>query len=113
MHRRVAIERVPERRIVVEFNYRGQPTTYIWLVFEHRDCSVCIQHPGFETDVLVDTDAVSLMRVFSGIVSLGDAVDRGTVRLHGLPALTRAFGQWFSWSPFAPEVAKVVAARRE
>jgi len=48
-------------------------------------------------------------RVFSGIESLDDARARSAVRLDGAPALTRSFGRWFLWSPFAPTVRDLLA----
>lgn len=104
MHRRVARDRLPERRVVVELDYRGDDATIIWIVLDRGDASVCMKPPGFDTDVLVITDAVSMMRVFSGIETLAEAIDEGTVVLQGAPSLTKAFGSWFLGSPFSAAV---------
>jgi len=109
MHRRVARDRLPDRRVVIEFDYRGPNATHIWLVLDRGDPSVCIKHPGFDSDLIVVTDAVSMMRVFSGIVTLGRAVDDGTVEIQGPPSLSRSFGRWFLWSPFSDAVRAQVA----
>lgn len=111
MHRRLEVDRLPDRRVTIEFDYRGPQPLRIWLVLDRGDPSVCVKHPGFDVDVLVTTDAVSFMRVFSGIVSLDEAVAAGDVRLDGPPSLTRSFGRWFAWSPFAPAVRSVLASR--
>jgi DNA-binding HxlR family transcriptional regulator len=111
MHRRVDATRLPDRRVVIEFDYRGENATVIWLVLDRGEPSVCIKHPGFDSDVVVTTDAASFMRVFSGIESLDHARHRGAVTIAGPPSLTRAFGNWFLWSPFAPAVREVIAAR--
>jgi DNA-binding HxlR family transcriptional regulator len=110
MRRRVDVDRLPDRRVVIEFRYGGRPKTTLWIVLEPREQSVCMKHPGFDSDVVVTTDPVSLMRVFSGITSLRDAVADGSVALDGPPSLTRAFNSWFLWSPFAPAVRERVAA---
>jgi hypothetical protein len=104
MHRRVATQNVPNRRVVIEFKYRDEKPTTIWLILDRGDPSVCIKHPGFESDLIVDTDGVAMMRVFAGIDTLGEAVRKGGVRLSGPTALTRSFGEWFEWSPFLPAV---------
>ena len=109
MHRRVAVDRLPDRRIVIEFRYVGAGATVIWLVLDRGEPSVCVRHPGFDNDLVVTTDAVSLMRVFSGIDELADARRQGRVVIEGLPALERAFPTWFLWSPFAPLVQEVLA----
>ncbi len=111
MHRRVAIDRLPDRRVVVEFDYAGVGATVVWLVLDRGDPSVCIRHPGFESDVVVTTEPVALMRVFSGIVSLADARRDRSVVIAGPPGLTRSFEQWFLWSPFAPAIRKALATR--
>lgn len=112
MHRRVQLDQLPHDRVTIEFDYRGDERMQIWLVLDRGEPSVCMKHPGFDTDVLVTTEPVALMRVFSGIVPLRTAVSRGDVQLSGTPALTRRFGSWFSWSPFAPAVREELRRRR-
>lgn len=111
MHRRVDTSRLPDRRVVVEFDDRGVGATVIWLVLDRGNASVCVRHPGFDSDIIVTTDAVALMRVFSGIDSLATARRAGSVVLDGPPALTRSFEQWFLWSPFAPAMRDELASR--
>lgn len=111
MHRRLDTSHLPDRRVVIEFDYRGDTMTVVWLVLDRGEPSVCVKHPGFDSDIVVRTDAVSLMRVFSGIESLADTRREGTVVLDGPPTLTRAFGRWFLWSPFAPNVRQLLAGR--
>ena len=111
MHRRVDADRLPDRRVVIEFDYQGADATQIWLVLDRGDPSVCVKHPGFDSDVVVTTDAVSMMRVFSGIDTLAEAVANGLDR-PGRPALAHAgFGRWFLWSPFVPAVREHLARR--
>jgi len=111
MHRRVDGDALPDRRVVVEFRYTGPRSQVIWLVLDRGDPSVCTKHPGFDSDVLVTTTAVALMRVFSGIESFDDARRAGSITVDGPRSLTRAFGNWFLWSPFAPVVRDVLAGR--
>ena len=59
-----------------------------------------MNHPGFEPDLVVTTDSVSMMRVFAGLDELASARARGTVRIDGPRALVAAFPTWFTWSPF-------------
>jgi DNA-binding HxlR family transcriptional regulator len=112
MHRLVDTDQLPDERVVIEFRYEGRPKTIIWMVFEHREPSVCIKYPGFESDLVVTTDPVSFMRVFSGIVRLSDAMRDGSVTIEGPRTLVRGFSKWFVWSPFAPAVREAVAQRK-
>ena len=107
LHRRVAKDRTPDERVVTEFHFSDgtrRAATTIWLVIDRGEASVCKTHPGFDPDLLVDTDTVAMTRVFAGIDTLAEARQRGTVRLEGPPRLVRAFPRWFLWSPFAPAV---------
>ena len=80
----------------------------LWLVLDRGEPSVCTNHPGFDPDVLVTAESVSMMRVFSGIDDLRAARDAGRVRIDGTPSLVDQFGSWFLWSPFAPAVRQRV-----
>jgi DNA-binding HxlR family transcriptional regulator len=107
LHRRIDFDRTPDERVVLEFRFSAGPglkATTIWLVVDRGDASVCTNHPGFDSDVTVFTDAVSMTRVFAGIDTLAEAREREAVRLEGPPRLVKAFPRWFLWSPFAPAV---------
>jgi DNA-binding HxlR family transcriptional regulator len=110
MRRRVNLERLPRRRVVVQLDFRGARTGSYWLILEPSDVSVCLHDPGFEVDVLVTADVSAFHRVWLGRISLGDALRDELVHLEGPRVLTRAFGTWFAWSPFAETVR---ATRRE
>jgi DNA-binding HxlR family transcriptional regulator len=104
MHRRVDADRLPDQRVVVEFDFRGSDPIHIWLLLDRGDPSVCYRYPGFDSDLIVVTEPVALARVFNGFTTLGDAVESGAIELLGAPAMTKGFGRWFLWSPFAPAV---------
>lgn len=108
MHRRVEAAALPDERVTIEFDYPKADPRRIWMVLDRGDPSVCFKHPGFEPDVVVTAAPVDLMRVFSGITTLNEALDAGTVDVAGVPRLTRRFGSWFAWSPFAPAVRERV-----
>lgn len=109
MSRRVDHHELPAERVTVEFDYRGDDPTRIWLVLDREEASVCTTHPGFDCDVLVTTQPVDLMRVFSGITTLDQARRDGAVVLAGSPRLLRMLPGWFLWSPFVPAVQERMA----
>lgn len=104
MSRRVNRDELPGHRVNIEFDYRGDDPTRIWIILDRQEASVCTEHPGFTSDVVVTTEPVDLMRVFSGIITLTQAIANGSVALAGPPRLLRALPTWFLWSPFAPAV---------
>jgi DNA-binding HxlR family transcriptional regulator len=109
MKRGVNLHLLPPQRIVVQFDVRGQRTGSYWLVMEPTEVSVCLQHPGFDVDVLVTADIAALYRVWLGRITLGQALRDGLVELDGPVPLVRAFPEWFALSSFAGAVRAAVA----
>ena len=101
MHRRMDDERLPEERVVVQFDYTAPERRSVWIVIDRGEASVCVQHPGFEPDLVVTTTTPALAEVFQGYATWADAVSRGAIRVEGPPRLARALPRWFAWSPFA------------
>src|SRR4051794_34918162 len=99
MRRRVAVDRIPRPRVVIQFDFRGAPQLSYWLRIERKDVSVCLKHPGIEVDVILTADIMRFYQVWLGRLSLVDAVRKGQVRLDGAPADIRALSTWFTGSP--------------
>lgn len=101
MRRRLKLDRLPDRRVVVQFDFRGAHTRTIWLVVEHREPSICLMPPGFDIDLLVTTDTLALHRVWMGRLTLDEALSRRLVQLDGPPTLVNAFPGWLALNIFA------------
>ncbi|MET0727772.1 MAG: helix-turn-helix domain-containing protein [Acidimicrobiales bacterium] len=110
MHRRVDVDRLPPGRVVVEFDHTEPQRQVLWMVLDRGEASVCMQHPGFEPDLLVTTSTPALAEVFSGTDTWAHVVATGAIRLAGPPALVKAFPRWFLWSPFA-DATRAMATR--
>ncbi len=106
MHRRVDVERMPPGRVVIQFDHTAPTRQTLWMVLDRGEASVCLQHPGFESDVLVTTTTPALAEVFQGYETWSSAVVKGTIRVDGPPGLARAVPRWFLWSPFAEVTGK-------
>ncbi len=104
MRDRIRRERLPGRRIVVEFALRGMDKGRYWLVLKPDDVSLCLKPPGFDSDVLVTADLATLYQVWLGRITLGEALRDQRIELDGMPALIRAFPHWFALSPVAGTV---------
>ncbi|HSB02740.1 MAG TPA: helix-turn-helix domain-containing protein [Anaerolineales bacterium] len=106
MRDRVHRERLPRRRVVVEFAFHGPRRYTYWLILQPTDVSICLTHPGFEVDVLITADLAALYKVWLGRMSFTEAVHDQQVELNAAPSFVRNFPRWFAWSP----VAEVVRA---
>ena len=109
MRDRVYTERLPQARVVVEFNFWGTDPSSYWLIMEPCDVSVCLTHPGFDIDVLVKAELSVFYQVWLGRISFGQAVRNQKIELEALPGLARSFSDWFAWSPAAEAVRATTA----
>jgi DNA-binding HxlR family transcriptional regulator len=106
MHRRLNVDRLPARRVVVRFDLRGVPRRQPgrktwWLVLTRPEVDLCLKDPGHEVDLTVDADLGALTRVWMGDMRLQDALRGGLIRPDGPRPLVQAFPSWFGLSLFA------------
>jgi DNA-binding HxlR family transcriptional regulator len=104
MHRHVATDRLPSHRVTLQFDHTAPERTTIWLVLDRGEASVCIQHPGFDPDVVITSTTPALAKVFAGIDTWAEAVAAQTVRIDGPPTLVKGLHRWLLPSAFAPRI---------
>ena len=109
MHHRVDAAALPPGRAVVQFDYTGPERVTAWIVLDRGEASVCNQHPGYDSDVIVTCTSSALSGVFSGVESWSHALATGAIRIDGPPRFARALPRWFLGSPFTPLVAAKAA----
>jgi DNA-binding HxlR family transcriptional regulator len=106
IRRRVALDRLPAHRVVVNFEFRGVPPgrsmlKKCWLILERSGSDVCVSDPGFEVDVYVDADLAAMANVWLGDLPFAEAVRQKKIKVMGVPALVREFPDWLLLSHFA------------
>lgn len=101
MHRRIDVDRLPERRVVVEVQFTGLSDRLYWLVLERSGASVCVTHPGFDIDLSITADTMTLHRVWVGHQELAAALRMRSIEINGPPDLCRAFPTWLQLSMFS------------
>ena len=106
MRRRMALEHLPERRVVAYFEFRDLPNGHrgahkFWLMMERSSCDLCLTDPGHEIDVYVQADLAAMSSVWLGDLSLAAAVREKKIQLSGKAALTRHFLSWLPRSHYA------------
>ncbi len=52
LHRRVDREQLPHERVVIQFDHTAPERRSYWIVLEQGEASVCLQHPGYDVDVV-------------------------------------------------------------
>jgi DNA-binding HxlR family transcriptional regulator len=119
VRRRIDLAKLPDRRVVVRFDFRSfparcRPLQTSWLVLERSGADVCLKHPGFDEDLVLDADAAAMARVWTGAMTWEQAVKSGGLRLSGPRDLVRDFPTWLLLSHFAhvPRPERRAPARR-
>lgn len=104
IHMRMHGGRMPPGRTVLEFDFTGAPegTHRFWLVNEDGVIDMCLKHPGYETDVLVEADLRTFVECWRGIRDLRYEIESRRIRLTGPRELKRAFPDWLMLSALAP-----------
>jgi DNA-binding HxlR family transcriptional regulator len=113
MHRCVDVSALPPDRVVVQFDHTAPERRSIWVVLDRGEASVCMQHPGYEPDVILSGTTGSFGNVFAGIDTWRAVIGREEIRAAGPDRLLRCLPQWFLPGPFAEDmrVAAAAAAR--
>jgi len=101
MHRRINLDQLPARRVVVQFQFTGISSKRLWLVLLPTEVAVCVTDPGFDVDVYVTADTMTLHRVWLGHHSFSSALASRAIQLDGPSDLVRQFPGWFQLSMFS------------
>ena len=78
------------RRLVIRFELRDGPKRRIWVVLCPPDNEVCVKPPGYDEDLVVETDSEWLAKWHMGRISLGQAIHDGLISVQGPSHLVQA-----------------------
>ena len=88
-------DRLPQRRVLVRFDYPTLSVRRGWLLIERGDAEICEKYPGGEEHlVVVVNDPVAFARWHMGELAWGDALRARAIVLQGSRALARALPTW-------------------
>ena len=94
-------DRLPEDRVVVQVKLTDRPKERFWLLVQRPVPEVCTKPPGFDDDLVVESDTASLARWHMGEVSLGQAMHGHAMTVTGPRHLVRELANWGGPSMFA------------
>ncbi len=100
--RAVRGDRLPQGRIVLEFHF-GDLKRFRdwWIVVNDGESDLCVDAPAHPADVRFVCDVRTMIAVFMGDLTLGEARRQGLLRLTGQSGLLREVGAWLGVSIFA------------
>jgi hypothetical protein len=95
-------DRLPERRVVIRFDFTGRrsPERY-WLLIELGDTEICKTYRGQDEDLYITAEAEAFVKWHAGQLTWATAVRNRRIELCGPSWLVRAFPTWNNRSMFA------------
>jgi hypothetical protein len=95
-------DRLPDRRVVIRFDFTGRPRRErYWLLIELGDTEICKTNPGFNEDLCITAEAEAFVKWHAGHLAWTQATREGRIRVDGPLSLVRAFPTWNARSAFA------------
>ena len=91
-HSRINTDLLPDRRTLIAFDFSDHPQQF-WILVDDVGPSVCLTHPGFEVDVTVHTDLVTMTRLWNARQTMSAALAANRISFEGPTALTRKMPQ--------------------
>ncbi len=91
------------QRTLVEMLFRDQPAAKKrwWFLNEGGTAHLCIDAPAHDADLYVSSTLPTMIRIWRGDESLSDALEAGSIEVHGAAVLMRCFNRWFGVSTLA------------
>jgi DNA-binding HxlR family transcriptional regulator len=102
---------MPPRRAVIQIVYPelSSARRTWWLIVDGGETDLCSVDPGFEVDLVVETDLRTMTAIWMGLTSVRSEIAAGRLKLDGDGQLKTSMQQWLGLSPFAAE-KKLAAA---
>lgn len=100
VHTRLDFSGFPDRRLVLEFRFRGIRDRF-WILRDAEGPSICLHDPGFGIDAVIESDLETMYKVWLGKHDLTKALRAGEVEITGTPAIARRVPKAMTLSPIA------------
>jgi DNA-binding HxlR family transcriptional regulator len=104
MHLRLDTHAMPAGRTVLQFEFSGAPADCrrFWLVVMDGTVDMCLKHPGFDADLLIEADLRTFVEAWRGFRNLESEIRARRIRLSGPRELKRGFPRWLLLSSLSP-----------
>jgi DNA-binding HxlR family transcriptional regulator len=110
-------EALPRRRVVMQFRFSDpdlEYSTYWAIIQPGAEAEICSSIPGYDVDLYVETNRVSLHGILLGRTTVADELANGQLYLSGDPVLARTMGRWLKIGEYArfEGIARLPATRQ-
>ena len=98
MRKRVDMSALPERRVVIRFEFSGVPRSptalrIIWLILERTGVDLCFKDPGYNVDLTVRSEVAILVKLYLGHVDWQE-VEGKALSIEGDRRMARQLPIW-------------------
>jgi DNA-binding HxlR family transcriptional regulator len=104
MRRWIDVAELPRRRVVIRFHFNDDDLpydTYWTVILPGAQPELCTSDPGFDIDLFVETEVVSLGGILTGRTSIARELERGSLFLSGEASLARTMDRWLPLSSYS------------
>ena len=103
MRRTINCAALPQRRIVLHFEFKDLDKKFNnwWMLAENNVVDLCIDDPGFDSDVTFVSDLRTMTQLWLGDTTLSEARSSGKLDVSGSSTLTRNIPKWLVFSGFS------------
>jgi len=103
MRRTINCAALPQRRIVLHFEFKDLDKKFNnwWMLAENNVVDLCIDDPGFDSDVTFVSDLRTMTQLWLGDTTLSGARSSGKLDVSGSSTLTRNIPKWLVFSGFS------------
>lgn len=118
MRKQFEADALPRRRLVMQFRFADPDLEYstYWAILQPgAEAEICTSIPGFDIDLYVETNRVSLHGILMGRATIAGELANGQLYLSGDPVLVRTMPQWIKRGEYAEieGIAMLPDARRD
>jgi hypothetical protein len=106
VHSRLDFDRLPDRRLVLEFRFRDSPN-WFWILRDSQGPSICLHDPGFGVDATIESDLSTMYQVWLGKLPLRTALRDGRIEVGGTASIVRRLPATLQLSQIAERVTAV------
>ena len=93
----IDVDELPNRQIVIQIRFSDPGLDYntYWAVVRPGvPCEICSSIPGFDIDLYVETDRISLSAILLSRTTISRELDEGRLFLSGDALLARTMDRW-------------------
>ena len=104
IRRQVVPSELPQQRCVMRFNFSDAkpPVSTFWMHTKPgEDVELCVQDPGFDVDLYVETSVPVLTGIYLGRLRFDREIDEGRLFLSGDRRLAKTIKRWLKLSSHA------------